>query len=360
MDEIRRIHVPKEKESEDTLREEKECAQKKAAEGGQEACQETCQEACQDDFQDGFQEDLSEDFQELPSEEDQESLSEDTWEETADSFAQDSVRAYLREIGSIPLLSPEEEAELGRRAKEGDEDARRQIAEANLRLVVSIAKRYTGRGLSLMDLIQEGNIGLMKALERYDYELGYKLSTYATWWIRQAVTRAIADQSRTIRIPVHVVENLNRLHRISRQMTLELEREPTAEELAERLEMTVEEIEELKRISQSTVSLETPVGEEEDTRLSDFIQDVNGPVPSDEAAFQALRGQIDEALDILTDRERQVLRLRFGLEDGNLYTLEEVGRRFGVTRERIRQIETRSLRKLRQHSKSRSLREFLE
>jgi RNA polymerase primary sigma factor len=280
--------------------------------------------------------------------------------EEKDTYTEDSIQAYLREIGSIPLLSQEEEIALGKRLKAGDEEAKHQLAVANLRLVVSIARRYRGRGLSLMDMVQEGNIGLMRALDRYDVELGYKFSTYATWWIRQAITRAIADQARTIRVPVHIAENLSRLHRISRRLTVELDREPTLEELAREMELSVDEVQELDRISQNTVSLESPVGGEQDNLLSDYIQDQNGAMPVDEVTFLAMQNQIQQALDTLSERERQVLCLRFGLEDGNLYTLEEIGNRFGVTRERIRQIETRALGKLRQHSKGRSLREFLE
>ncbi len=272
----------------------------------------------------------------------------------------DPIRIYLKEIGKIPLLTPEEEAALAKKAQEGDEEAKRQLAEANLRLVVSIAKRYGNRGLHLLDLIQEGNIGLMKALEKFDYARGYKFSTYATWWIRQAMVRAIADQSRTIRIPVHMVETINKIARTTRVMTLELEREPTAEELAARLDMPVERIHEIRKIALDPVSLETPVGDEDDTHLSDFIRDEHTAVPADEAAMTILREQMKEALDTLHPREQQVLKLRFGLEDGQVRTLEEVGKEFNVTRERIRQIESKALRKLRHPSRSKRLRDFLE
>ncbi|MBP3701435.1 MAG: RNA polymerase sigma factor RpoD, partial [Lachnospiraceae bacterium] len=271
----------------------------------------------------------------------------------------DPVRVYLKEIGKIPLLTPEEEAELAKRAQEGDDEAKKQLAEANLRLVVSIAKRYGNRGMQLLDLIQEGNIGLMKALEKFDYARGYKFSTYATWWIRQAMVRAIADQSRTIRIPVHMVETINKLTRTTRTMTQELEREPTAEELADRLGISVERVHEIRKIALEPVSLETPIGDEEDTHLGDFIKDEQTAVPADEATMTILREQLKEALDTLHPREQQVLKLRFGLEDGQVRTLEEVGKEFNVTRERIRQIESKALRKLRHPSRSKRLRDFL-
>ena len=272
----------------------------------------------------------------------------------------DPVRAYLKEIGKIPLLTPEEEAELAQRIEAGDEQAKKRLAEGNLRLVVSIANRYTGHGLQLLDLIQEGNLGLMKAVEKFDYRRGFKFSTYATWWIRQSMTRSIADQSRTIRIPVHMVENINRLTRAARALTQELEREPTAAELAERLGITEERVYEIQKFAMEPVSLETPVGDEEDTHLGDFIKDEQGSVPADEAAMTVLREQLGEVLKTLSPREQQVIRLRFGLDDGHVRTLEEVGQRFNVTRERIRQIEGKALRKLRHPSRSRRLKDFLE
>ena len=272
----------------------------------------------------------------------------------------DPIRMYLKEIGKIPLLSTEEEIELAKRMEKGDEEARKKLAEANLRLVVSIAKRYAGRGMQFLDLIQEGNLGLIKAVEKFDYRKGYKFSTYATWWIRQAITRAIADQARTIRIPVHMVETINRLIRTSRQMVQELGREPTPEELAKKLDMPVERVREIKKISQDPVSLETPIGEEEDSLLGDFIQDDNVMVPADQATFTLLHEQLMESLETLTEREQQVLRLRFGLDDGRPRTLEEVGRVFHVTRERIRQIEAKALRKLRHPSRSKKLKDYLD
>lgn len=272
----------------------------------------------------------------------------------------DPIRMYLKEIGKIPLLSTEEEIELAKRMEKGDEEARKKLAEANLRLVVSIAKRYAGRGMQFLDLIQEGNLGLIKAVEKFDYRKGYKFSTYATWWIRQAITRAIADQARTIRIPVHMVETINRLIRTSRQMVQELGREPTPEELARKLDMPVERVREIKKISQDPVSLETPIGEEEDSHLGDFIQDDNVMVPADQATFTLLHEQLMESLETLTAREQQVLRLRFGLDDGRPRTLEEVGRVFHVTRERIRQIEAKALRKLRHPSRSKKLKDYLD
>lgn len=273
---------------------------------------------------------------------------------------EDPVRMYLKEIGKVPLLSAEEEIELAQRMEEGDEEAKKKLAEANLRLVVSIAKRYVGRGMLFLDLIQEGNLGLIKAVEKFDYRKGYKFSTYATWWIRQAITRAIADQARTIRIPVHMVETINKLIRVSRQLLQELGREPTPEEIAEQMNMPVERVREILKISQEPVSLETPIGEEEDSHLGDFIQDDNVPVPVDAAAYTLLREQLEEVLDTLTEREKKVLSLRFGLEDGRGRTLEEVGKEFNVTRERIRQIEAKALRKLRHPTRSRKLRDYLE
>lgn len=273
---------------------------------------------------------------------------------------EDPVRMYLKEIGKVPLLSAEEEIELAKRMEEGDEAAKKRLAEANLRLVVSIAKRYVGRGMLFLDLIQEGNLGLIKAVEKFDYRKGYKFSTYATWWIRQAITRAIADQARTIRIPVHMVETINKLIRVSRQLLQELGREPQPEEIAEKMDMSVERVREILKISQEPVSLETPIGEEEDSHLGDFIQDDNVPVPADAAAFTLLKEQLVEVLNTLTDREQKVLRLRFGLDDGRARTLEEVGKEFNVTRERIRQIEAKALRKLRHPSRSRKLKDYLD
>ena len=273
---------------------------------------------------------------------------------------EDPVRMYLKEIGKVPLLTAEEEIELAKRMENGDEDAKKRLAEANLRLVVSIAKRYVGRGMLFLDLIQEGNLGLIKAVEKFDYNKGFKFSTYATWWIRQAITRAIADQARTIRIPVHMVETINKLVRVSRQLLQELGREPTPEEIAERMEIPVERVREILKISQEPVSLETPIGEEEDSHLGDFIQDDNVPVPADAAAFTLLKEQLVEVLGTLTEREQKVLRLRFGLDDGRARTLEEVGKEFNVTRERIRQIEAKALRKLRHPSRSRKLKDYLD
>lgn len=272
----------------------------------------------------------------------------------------DPVRMYLKEIGKVPLLNADEEIELAVRMETGDQEAKKRLAEANLRLVVSIAKRYVGRGMLFLDLIQEGNLGLIKAVEKFDYRKGYKFSTYATWWIRQAITRAIADQARTIRIPVHMVETINKLIRVSRQLLQELGRDPSPEEIAEELEMSVEKVREILKISQEPVSLETPIGEEEDSHLGDFIQDENVPVPAEAAAFTLLKEQLVDVLDTLTDREQKVLRLRFGLDDGRARTLEEVGREFNVTRERIRQIEAKALRKLRHPSRSRKLKDYLE
>ena len=273
---------------------------------------------------------------------------------------EDPVRMYLKEIGKVSLLSADEEIELAKRMEKGDEAAKKRLAEANLRLVVSIAKRYVGRGMLFLDLIQEGNLGLIKAVEKFDYRKGYKFSTYATWWIRQAITRPIADQARTIRIPVHMVETINKLIRVSRQLLQELGREPTPEEIAEEMDMPVDRVREILKISQEPVSLETPIGEEEDSHLGDFIQDDNVPVPADAAAFTLLKEQLVEVLSTLTDREQKVLRLRFGLDDGRARTLEEVGKEFNVTRERIRQIEAKALRKLRHPSRSRKLKDYLD
>ena len=272
----------------------------------------------------------------------------------------DPVRMYLKEIGKVPLLSAEEEIELAKRMELGDEEAKKRLAEANLRLVVSIAKRYVGRGMLFLDLIQEGNLGLIKAVEKFDYKKGYKFSTYATWWIRQAITRAIADQARTFRIPVHMVETINKLMRVSRQLVQELGREATAEEIAEKMDIPADKVREILKIAQEPVSLETPIGEEEDSHLGDLIQDDNVPVPADAANYTMLKEQIVEVLCTLTEREQRVLKLRFGLEDGRPRTLEEVGKEFDVTRERIRQIEAKALRKLRHPSRSKKLRDFLE
>ena len=273
---------------------------------------------------------------------------------------EDPVRMYLKEIGKVSLLTADEEIELAQRMEKGDENAKKRLAEANLRLVVSIAKRYVGRGMLFLDLIQEGNLGLIKAVEKFDYHKGYKFSTYATWWIRQAITRAIADQARTIRIPVHMVETINKLIRVSRQLLQELGREPSPEEIAEEMDMSVDRVREILKISQEPVSLETPIGEEEDSHLGDFIQDDNVPVPADAAAFTLLKEQLIEVLGTLTEREQKVLRLRFGLDDGRARTLEEVGKEFNVTRERIRQIEAKALRKLRHPSRSRKLKDYLD
>ena len=301
------------------------------------------------------------------------SLLSGTTEEGADDFddalntdgitIDDPVKVYLKEIGRVPLLTPEEEIDLALKIQAGGpegEKAKKRLSEANLRLVVSIAKRYVGRGMQFLDLIQEGNLGLIRAVEKFDYRKGFKFSTYATWWIRQAITRAIADQARTIRIPVHMVETINKMVRISRQLVQKLGREPSDEEIAHEMEIESGRVEEIRRIAQLPVSLETPIGEEEDSQLGDFIEDRNMPSPEDAAAGNLLHEQIEEMLDALSDREREVLRYRFGLEDGRSYTLEEVGRRFGVTRERIRQIEAKALRKLRHPSRSKKLRDFLE
>ena len=271
----------------------------------------------------------------------------------------DPVRMYLKEIGKVDLLSAEEEVELAKRMEQGDMEAKRRLVEANLRLVVSIAKKYVGRGMLFLDLIQEGNMGLMKAVEKFDYTKGYKFSTYATWWIRQAITRSIADQARTIRIPVHMVETINKLIRVSRQLLQEKGREPTPEEIGEEMDMSADKVREIKKIAQEPVSLETPIGEEEDSHLGDFIEDEDAPAPASAASYMLLRDQLDNVLDTLTDREKRVLELRFGIEDGRPRTLEEVGKEFGVTRERIRQIEAKALRKLRHPSRSKKLKDYL-
>ncbi len=272
----------------------------------------------------------------------------------------DPVRMYLKEIGKVPLLSPEEEIDLAKRMEAGEEEAKRKLVEANLRLVVSIAKKYVGRGMLFLDLIQEGNLGLIKAVEKFDYRKGYKFSTYATWWIRQAITRSIADQARTIRIPVHMVETINKLVRVSRQLLQELDREPTPEEIAAEMDISEEKVREIMKIAQEPVSLETPIGEEEDSHLGDFIEDEDAPAPATAASFMLLKEQLGGVLETLTDREKRVLELRFGIEDGRPRTLEEVGREFGVTRERIRQIEAKALRKLRHPSRSKKLKDYLE
>ena len=307
------------------------------------------------------------DLNELSSEDDADD--EDVKEESSTNFeaamtkgitVDDPVRMYLKEIGKVPLLTAEEEIELAKRMELGDEEAKKKLCEANLRLVVSIAKRYVGRGMLFLDLIQEGNLGLIKAVDKFDWKKGYKFSTYATWWIRQAITRSIADQARTIRIPVHMVETINKLIRISRQLLQEYGREPTPEEIAKEMDITVEKVREILKIAQEPVSLETPIGEEEDSHLGDFIPDDDVPAPSAAAAFSMLKEQLVEVLDTLTERERKVLKLRFGLEDGRARTLEEVGRQFDVTRERIRQIEAKALRKLRHPSRSKKLKDYLE
>jgi len=280
-------------------------------------------------------------------------------EDVENAKLDDPVRMYLKEIGRIKLLTPEEEQEIAKKMAEGDEDARKRMSEANLRLVVSIAKRYVGRGMQLLDLIQEGNLGLMKAVEKFDYTKGYKFSTYATWWIRQSITRAIADQARTIRIPVHMVETINKVLRTSHSMVQKLGREPTTKEIADELHIEESKVEEVLKIAQEPVSLETPIGEEEDSHLGDFIQDDEASQPSEEASYTLLREQLEEVLSTLTPREEQVLRMRFGLSDGKPHTLEEVGKEFDVTRERIRQIESKALRKLRHPSRSKKLRDFL-
>jgi RNA polymerase primary sigma factor len=279
---------------------------------------------------------------------------------TADVRIDDPIRLYLKEIGNVALLTAQEENELAQRVKQGDEEAKRRLAEANLRLVVSIARRYAGRGMLFLDLIQEGNMGLMKAVEKFDHTKGFKFSTYATWWIRQAITRSIADQARTIRIPVHMIEMINKLNRVSRQLLQELGRDPDEEEIAKVMELTPDKVREIMKFMQEPISLETPVGEESESKLGDFIEDMQVKAPTDSAAYEMLKEQLEDVLDTLTEREGDVLRLRFGLEDGHLRTLEEVGTVFGVTRERIRQIEAKALRKLRHPSRSKQLKDFLE
>ena len=309
---------------------------------------------------------LKDDFEDEPNEEDLKEVQDLKLDEVTtsdDTFeginVDDPVRMYLREIGRIPLLTYEQELELAKRILNGDEDAKQELAESNLRLVVSIAKKYVGRGMLFLDLIQEGNMGLIKAVEKFDYEKGFKFSTYATWWIRQSITRAIADQARTIRIPVHMVETINKLIRTSRHLLQRLGREPTPEEISKELEMPVEKVMEIQKIAQDPVSLETPIGEEDDSHLGDFIQDDDSPAPQDAAAYTMLKEQLAEVMSTLTPREAKVLRLRFGLDDGKARTLEEVGREFEVTRERIRQIEAKALRKLRHPSRSKKLRDYM-
>ena len=307
---------------------------------------------------------LNDDFEEEPDIEDLKEVEDLKLDEITDTSFEgisvdDPVRMYLREIGKIPLLSYEKELELAKRILENDEEAKQELAEANLRLVVSIAKKYVGRGILFLDLIQEGNMGLIKAVEKFDYTKGFKFSTYATWWIRQAITRAIADQARTIRIPVHMVETINRLIRTSRHLLQQLGREPTPEEIAEEMDIPVEKVMEIQKIAQDPVSLETPIGEEDDSHLGDFIQDEDSPAPHDAASYTLLREQLEEVMNTLTPREAKVLKLRFGLEDGKARTLEEVGREFDVTRERIRQIEAKALRKLRHPSRSKKLRDYM-
>ena len=307
---------------------------------------------------------LNDDFEEEPDIEDLKEVEDLKLDEITDNSFEgisvdDPVRMYLREIGKIPLLSYEKELELAKRILENDEEAKQELAEANLRLVVSIAKKYVGRGMLFLDLIQEGNMGLIKAVEKFDYTKGFKFSTYATWWIRQAITRAIADQARTIRIPVHMVETINKLIRTSRHLLQQLGREPTPEEIAKEMEMSVEKVMEIQKIAQDPVSLETPIGEEDDSHLGDFIQDEDSPAPHDAASYTLLREQLEEVMNTLTPREAKVLKLRFGLEDGKARTLEEVGKEFDVTRERIRQIEAKALRKLRHPSRSKKLRDYM-
>ena len=307
---------------------------------------------------------LNDDFEEEPDVDDLKEVEDLKLDEITDTSFEgisvdDPVRMYLREIGKIPLLSYDKELELAKRILENDEEAKQELAEANLRLVVSIAKKYVGRGMLFLDLIQEGNMGLIKAVEKFDYQKGYKFSTYATWWIRQAITRAIADQARTIRIPVHMVETINRLIRTSRHLLQQLGREPTPEEIAKEMDMTVEKVMEIQKIAQDPVSLETPIGEEDDSHLGDFIQDEDSPAPHDAASYTLLREQLEEVMNTLTPREAKVLKLRFGLEDGKARTLEEVGKEFDVTRERIRQIEAKALRKLRHPSRSKKLRDYM-
>lgn len=307
---------------------------------------------------------LNDDFEDEPDVEDLKEVEDLKLDEITDTSYEgisvdDPVRMYLREIGKIPLLSYEKELELAKRILENDEEAKQELAEANLRLVVSIAKKYVGRGMLFLDLIQEGNMGLIKAVEKFDYTKGFKFSTYATWWIRQAITRAIADQARTIRIPVHMVETINRLIRTSRHLLQQLGREPTPEEIAKEMDMSVEKVMEIQKIAQDPVSLETPIGEEDDSHLGDFIQDEDSPAPHDAASYTLLREQLEEVMNTLTPREAKVLKLRFGLEDGKARTLEEVGKEFDVTRERIRQIEAKALRKLRHPSRSKKLRDYM-
>lgn len=307
---------------------------------------------------------LPEDFDEEPDIEDLKEVEELKLDEITDTTFEgisvdDPVRMYLREIGKIPLLTFDEELDLAKKILEGDEDAKKKLAESNLRLVVSIAKKYVGRGMLFLDLIQEGNMGLIKAVEKFDYTKGFKFSTYATWWIRQAITRAIADQARTIRIPVHMVETINKLIRTSRNLLQQLGREPTPEEIAKEMEISVEKVVEIQKIAQDPVSLETPIGEEEDSHLGDFIQDEDSPAPHDAASYTLLKEQLEEVMNTLTPREAKVLKLRFGLEDGKSRTLEEVGKEFNVTRERIRQIEAKALRKLRHPSRSKKLRDYM-
>ena len=320
-------------------------------------------ETVDDDFPSLTEEDVAPDISELEEIEENEEISEEEIANTdalAETFSiDDPVRMYLKEIGKVALLTPEEEIELAKRMAEGDEEAGRRMAEANLRLVVSIAKRYVGRGMLFLDLIQEGNLGLIKAVEKFDHTMGYKFSTYATWWIRQAITRSIADQARTIRIPVHMVETINKVIRVSRQLLQELGHDPTPEEVAEEMNMPVEKIRDILKIAQEPVSLETPIGEEEDSHLGDFIEDEGASEPSEAASFTFLREQLMSVLSTLTPREEKVLRLRFGIEDGRTRTLEEVGKEFNVTRERIRQIEAKALRKLRHPSRSKKLKDFL-
>lgn len=301
---------------------------------------------------------LMDESEEPESDDDEEE--EDETDYLAHVRVDDPVRMYLKEIGRVPLLTPEEEVELAQRMEQGDEEAKKKLVEANLRLVVSIAKRYVGRGMLFLDLIQEGNLGLMKAVEKFDYRKGYKFSTYATWWIRQAITRSIADQARTIRIPVHMVETINKLIRVSRQLLQKLGRDPAPEEIGEEMGIPAEKVREILKIAQEPVSLETPIGEEEDSHLGDFIPDDEATAPAEAAAYELLKEQLEEVLDTLTEREQKVLKLRFGLEDGRSRTLEEVGKQFGVTRERIRQIEAKALRKLRHPSRSKQLKDFLE
>ena len=308
---------------------------------------------------------LPDDFEEEPDLEDLKEVENLKLDEITDTSFEgisvdDPVRMYLREIGRIPLLTYDEELELAKKILEGDEDAKQKLAESNLRLVVSIAKKYVGRGMLFLDLIQEGNMGLIKAVEKFDYTKGFKFSTYATWWIRQAITRAIADQARTIRIPVHMVETINKLIRTSRHLLQQMGREPTPEEIAKEMEMPVEKVMEIQKIAQDPVSLETPIGEEDDSHLGDFIQDDDSPAPQDSAAYTMLKEQLEEVMNTLTPREAKVLKLRFGLEDGKARTLEEVGKEFDVTRERIRQIEAKALRKLRHPSRSKKLRDYME